>query len=58
MAARDYIVCSRRKSRPRVQIEVCHRCRFRKGCRELISYIQPSLFPLSRERSTGRGDRT
>gem|GEM_PF-5591834 len=50
MAGRGYIVCERRKARPRVPVEVCLRCRWRKGCRPLKAYLQPSLFPMPRKR--------
>ena len=57
MASPGYIVCERRKSRPRMQIEVCLRCRWRKGCRPLMQYLQPCLFPMPRKRGARRGDR-
>lgn len=50
MAAPGYVVCERRRSRPRVQVDVCLRCRWRKGCRPLMRYLQPSLFPMPRKR--------
>jgi len=45
---RIFLVCERRKSMPRVELEVCLRCRWKKGCRVLRDYAQPSLFPSFR----------
>ncbi len=53
---RVFLVCERRKSMPRVELEVCLRCRWRKSCRALREYAQPSLFP-SGQRRTGAPSR-
>lgn len=50
--AGEYIVCERRKSRPRMQIRVCLRCRWNKNCRAFMDYVQPTLFPM--DKSQGR----
>ncbi len=52
MAAGRYIVCERRKSRPRLQIHVCLQCRWKKGCRALMDFLQPSLFKMPRDTTT------
>ena len=53
---RVFLVCERRKSMPRVELEVCLRCRWRRNCRVLREYAQPSLFP-SGQRPTGAPSR-
>lgn len=55
--AGGYIVCERRKSRPRMQIRVCLRCRWNKNCRALMDHVQPTLFPMGEdqgEKPSGR----
>jgi hypothetical protein len=41
----DYVTCNRKKSRPRISISVCEKCRRRKSCPDYGNYLQPSLFP-------------
>jgi len=39
-----YVTCTKKKSRPKVSIEVCARCR-EKNCPIYHDYCQPTLFP-------------
>jgi len=41
----DYITCHRKKSFPKVPVEICAQCKRKKTCRDYGRYIQPSLFP-------------
>jgi|GEM_PF-2358968 len=40
-----YITCTKKKSHPKVSIEVCARCRV-KNCPDYKSFRQPTLFPF------------
>ncbi len=40
-----YIVCNQKKSRPKVGVDVCKKCRRRRTCADYADYLQPSLFP-------------
>ena len=39
-----YIVCNQKKSRPKVGVDVCRKCRRRRTCADYADYLQPSLF--------------
>jgi len=39
-----YLTCNYKKSRPRISISVCRKCRRRKNCFDYRDYIQPPLF--------------
>jgi hypothetical protein len=41
----DYIVCRRKKSRPKTSVGVCERCSRKRSCQDYRAYLQPSLFP-------------
>jgi len=41
---RVYLICPKRKGRPKVALEVCKACRNNKTCREYIIYRNPPLF--------------
>lgn len=45
----DFILCNRKKSKPKVGIDVCKRCRHALTCPDYACYIQPSLFPQGRD---------
>jgi len=36
--------CNRKKSKPRVNVKICEKCRHIRKCADYGSYIQPSLF--------------
>ena len=38
-----YILCTRHKSLHRKSVEVCLKCRYRKGCKDFKQYQQPEL---------------
>ena len=40
-----YITCTRKKSHPKVSIEICERCKGMK-CPDYRDYTQPTLFPF------------
>ena len=40
-----YLICLKRKSRPKVALEVCIACRHNSACRQYITYKNPPLFP-------------
>jgi len=39
-----YVTCTKKKSRHKVSIEICERCKGMK-CLDYRDYIQPTLFP-------------
>lgn len=41
---RVYLVCPKRKGRPKVALEVCKACRHSKACPEYFIYRNPPLF--------------
>jgi uncharacterized protein YciW len=43
----DYIVCRRRRGRPRIAVEVCRACRRSRRCAPYQAYLNPSLFPVN-----------
>jgi hypothetical protein len=45
MKTMPYIICTKKKSRPKVSIEICERCKGMK-CLDYRDYIQPTLFPF------------
>ena len=46
-----YITCTKKKSRHKVSIEICERCKGMK-CLDYRDYIQPTMFPsLVRDKS-------
>ena len=45
----DYILCNRKKSKPKVGIDVCKKCKHARSCPDYAFYIQPSLFPDARD---------
>jgi hypothetical protein len=40
-----FIICERKKSRPKVSPDVCKHCDRKKKCPEYNAYVQPFLFP-------------
>jgi hypothetical protein len=53
-----YITCTKKKSCPKVSIEVCARCRV-KNCPDYQAYCQPTLFPgLVQDRSLKRSPKS
>jgi uncharacterized protein YciW len=42
---RVYLICTKRKSRPKVALEVCKACRYNRSCRQYVNYRNPLLFP-------------
>ena len=50
----SYISCHHKKSRPKVGIEVCRKCRRMKTCSDYADYVQPSLFSRPSSSATGR----
>ncbi len=45
----DYILCNRKRSRPKVGIDVCKKCKHVRSCPDYAGYVQPSLFPEARD---------
>jgi len=45
-----YIICSHKRSRPKVSLIVCENCTRKKRCPDFLGYLQPALFHLSAER--------
>jgi hypothetical protein len=41
----DYITCNRKKSKPKIRVDVCVKCTRMRRCLDYGSYIQPLLFP-------------
>jgi hypothetical protein len=41
----NYVTCHHKKSKPKVMVEVCRRCRRAGSCQDYQPYVQPSLFP-------------
>jgi hypothetical protein len=41
-----YITCNHKKSKPRISIGVCKRCKRRKNCPDYGNYVQPLLFAI------------
>jgi hypothetical protein len=41
----DFIVCNSKKSKPKVNVDVCGRCKRRRSCEDYSRYRQPLLFP-------------
>ena len=41
----DYITCNAKRSRPRVNVAVCAKCRRKEGCPDYRNYCQFPLFP-------------
>ena len=39
-----YVICTKKKSRPKISIAVCERCK-RMECPDYRDYVQPTLFP-------------
>ncbi|MBN2126122.1 MAG: hypothetical protein JW821_17620 [Deltaproteobacteria bacterium] len=50
----DYIVCSRKRSMPKIRVDVCMSCRRMPACPDYRRYLQPSLFPEPATGKTGR----
>ena len=51
---RATVLCLRKKSRPRVFVVVCERCRYRRKCPSYQGYINPGLFEVTFKRNTER----
>jgi hypothetical protein len=43
----DYIICNHKKSKPKVSVELCEKCKRIGTCADYARYTQPSLFPDS-----------
>jgi hypothetical protein len=41
----DFIVCNSKKSKPKVNVTVCGKCKRRRSCDDYSRYCQPLLFP-------------
>jgi hypothetical protein len=41
----DFIVCNSKKSKPKVNVDVCGNCKRRRSCEDYSHYRQPLLFP-------------
>jgi hypothetical protein len=41
----DFIVCNSKKSKPKVNVDVCGNCKRRRSCDDYSRYRQPLLFP-------------
>jgi len=41
--ADPYIICTRYKGNPKKHVAVCHKCKWKKNCREFKLYWQPEL---------------
>ena len=41
----DFITCNSKKSKPKVNVTVCGKCKRRRSCDDYIRYRQPLLFP-------------
>jgi len=41
----DYIICNRKRSKPKVSRTICQKCRKVGKCPDYMGYIQFSLFP-------------
>jgi len=46
---RVYLICLKRKSRPKVALEVCKACRHNNTCMPYLTYRNPPLFPEERK---------
>jgi len=46
---RPTVLCLRKKSRPRVFVVVCEKCRYRTKCPSYQQYINPGLFDVKRK---------
>jgi len=40
-----YLICTRRKNRPRIALDVCKACKRNGTCRQFERYRNPPLFP-------------
>ncbi len=49
-----FIVCSRKKSMPKVSVSVCERCARKKRCPDYALHIQPTLFPAHKKDMAAR----
>lgn len=41
----DFITCNSKKSKPKVNVTVCGKCKRRRSCDDYSLYRQPLLFP-------------
>jgi hypothetical protein len=41
----DYITCNHKKSKPKIRVDVCGKCKRMRTCADYGGYIQPMLFP-------------
>ena len=41
----DFITCNSKKSKPKVNVTVCGKCKRRQSCDDYSRYRQPLLFP-------------
>ena len=41
----DFIVCNSKRSKPKVNVDVCGNCKRRRSCDDYSRYRQPLLFP-------------
>jgi hypothetical protein len=41
----DYIICNHKKSRPKLSVELCGKCKRLRTCADYDRYIRPPLFP-------------
>jgi len=41
----EFIICNKKKSKPKVHVSVCEACKRRRSCDDYSRYRQPLLFP-------------
>lgn len=41
----EYITCNHRRSKPKVSVDVCEKCKRMKRCSDYKDYRQPFLYP-------------
>ena len=41
----EFIICNRKKSKPKVHVSICKACKRRRSCDDYSRYCQPLLFP-------------
>jgi hypothetical protein len=49
----SFIICSRKKSMPKVSVAICKRCARIKKCTDYSLFIQPLLFPDIKKDGSG-----
>lgn len=41
----EFIICNKKKSKPKVHVSVCEACKRKRSCDDYSRYRQPLLFP-------------